>query len=395
MHKDIIKWILLVVFLLLATFIFAETAVRLCGHYDVDGDFFVRGFRVYPYHLPAHSLKEKIDRYLAAGDSVLEYDSILGWAPRPNSRSQDGKYFYNDSAIRVASSESLTPKSPQNDVLRIAIFGDSFTLGDNPFQDTWGYHLEEELRKSGINAEVLNFGVGGYGMDQAFLRWKETGYAYAPNIVIFGLQLENMNRNANVVRAIYFKNTGIPFSKPRFILEGDKLKLINSPTVSPHELPRILNDFNSWQFSKYEYWFEPKKYQKNVLFHSKLAAFVYSVINDRVRKRKARTEYLASLSLKIVLAFKEDVEKSGGRFYVVYLPGRQELRLLSKGKKFPTTAFLKEIEKSMPLIHPEERFFEEMKKSDLKSIIPGHYSARANKIIANAIADYILKQEAE
>jgi len=195
--------------------------VRFNGRFDEDGNFFVGNFRCYPYRMPLRSWEGKINGYLAVKDtSSFCYDPVLGWAPRPESKSEDGLYAYNEDAIRTASCESVVFKLPKKGVLRIAIFGDSFTRGDDvTFENTWGYFLEENLRKTGINAEVLNFGVGGYGIDQSFLRWKRTGWRYHPHIVILGLQLENIKRNVNLMRPVYGPATGIPFSKSRFVLE--------------------------------------------------------------------------------------------------------------------------------------------------------------------------------
>ena len=77
---------------------------------------------------------------------------------------------------------------------------------------------EMKLNQAGIRAEALNFGVSIYGMDQAFLRWQNAGRGYAPDIVIFGFQPENLNRNVNIFSTLYY-GWNI-FSKPRFVLTG-------------------------------------------------------------------------------------------------------------------------------------------------------------------------------
>ncbi len=94
--------------------------------------------------------------------------------------------------------------------MRIAIFGDSFAFGAQvPFEHTWGYYLENNLKEAGLNAEVLNFGVGGYGIDQAFRRWEKEGKAFSPHVVLCGFQPENVKRNVNLIRPIYAPKAGI------------------------------------------------------------------------------------------------------------------------------------------------------------------------------------------
>ena len=45
------------------------------------------------------------------------------------------------------------------------------------------------------------FGVGAYGMDQAYLRWKKHGAKFHPHIVIFGFVAGNVQDNVNMVVA--------------------------------------------------------------------------------------------------------------------------------------------------------------------------------------------------
>ena len=88
----------------------------------------------------------------------------------------------------------------------------------------------------------MNFGVGGYGMGQAFLRWLHLGAQFQPDIVIFGLQPENLKRNVNVFRQMLVP-AGMPFSKPRFALIAQELTLLNAPTLPPEQLTAVFEDF--------------------------------------------------------------------------------------------------------------------------------------------------------
>ncbi len=182
----------------------------------------------------------------------------------------------------------MISRIPAEGVLRITIFGDSFTHGnDVPFNDTWGVLLERQLGKAGIHAEVLNFGVGGYGMDQSLLRWRQTGYLYEPDVVIFGLQVENINRNVNLARTFYFREPVIPFFNPRFVLEQGRLRPINTPTPPPEAIMRIVSHFDIWQNSKHEVWYDPGKYRDRLLFKSKLISFVYARARESLVSKKA------------------------------------------------------------------------------------------------------------
>jgi len=89
--------------------------------------------------------------------------------------------------------------------------------------ETWQQSLEDLH----TDLEVLNFGVGAYGFDQAFLRYVKEGRAKAPDVVIMGFMSENIYRSVNTYRPFYTPRSGIPLSKPRFRLTEDSgLRLV-------------------------------------------------------------------------------------------------------------------------------------------------------------------------
>jgi hypothetical protein len=105
--------------------------------------------------------------------------------------------------------------------LRVLTFGDSFTFGEEVSDnETFSYYLEKLLPGS----EVINFGIHGYGHDQMLLYLREEGIKYHPDIVILGFVGEDMERNMTSFR---------DYAKPRFVLDGGRLVLTNTP------VPRI------------------------------------------------------------------------------------------------------------------------------------------------------------
>ena len=393
--KVLKKWpsrIVLLICSTVLTLIIGEVAVRLCGHLDDNGNFFVRSLRCHPYRLPVNTSQAHIARYLSSISSAVVWDPHLGWAHRPGSKSENGWYSYNADAIRTASSETVVSKKHQHGLLRIEIFGDSFTHGnDVPFHNTWGYYLERDLKASGIPAEVLNFGMGGYGMDQAFLRWETEGYLYQPHIVLFGLRLENILRNVNLIRSLYLNDTGLPFTKPRFVLEQERLTLINAPPPPPDRLLDIMNDVSSWELSRYEYWYNKEDYRERWFLRSELASFAYSWFKSHRPHRTAHDENLEKLSLRIIQSFKESVEAHGGVFYVVYLPLKENVRLLERNMVL-RPRFLKNLEEVSPIIHTETQLLAEAEAVGIDATIPLHYSPKANEIVGAVVTKFLVQK---
>lgn len=126
---------------------------------------------------------------------------------------------------------------PQN-VLRVLALGDSFTFGWGVGQNnTWWKLLENELnnhRASKYKYEVINLGVWMYTYDQQFLRLKDKGLKYHPDIVIQGIYWPHLrtisthnwetNSKGDLIRVT---DPTIYISKKGLLKAQDKNSLIN------------------------------------------------------------------------------------------------------------------------------------------------------------------------
>ena len=123
-------------------------------------------------------------------------DARRGYGLRPHAqgvwtREGQGQVQINAAGFRG----SLPHPHPKADTLRIAVLGDSFTEGlQVDEQQTWIRQLQHQLNLSkdcsllqGGQAEVLNFGVGGYGTGQALLTWRYQARAFHPELVILAI----------------------------------------------------------------------------------------------------------------------------------------------------------------------------------------------------------------
>lgn len=72
-------------------------------------------------------------------------------------------------------------------VTRILGLGDSFTQGyEVEVEETYLYRLERLLRDRGLNVEVLNLGVSGFGTAEELILLREYGTRFDPDVVIVG-----------------------------------------------------------------------------------------------------------------------------------------------------------------------------------------------------------------
>ena len=278
------------------TFCLVEGITRqgLYGEDDKDGNVKFADVKLRPYRIPFVSIQESLDKYNSSTSSRLMYDPELGWSPRPNAR--DWVYFYNSAGIRSAPAEYSL--SPEPGALRIELFGDSYTHCDEvPIEECWGTRLEARLNKKGVPAEVINFGVSGYGVDQAFLRWRKLGRTYSPQLVILGFNADDVSRNVNLLRPIYRKSTSLPLSKPRLIVEDDQLRLINVPTTPPDQILDLMKNLQHclenpglprWDRVRYEYFFRVGDYEESIWLKNRFISFISSFLADRGTEAEQR-----------------------------------------------------------------------------------------------------------
>ena len=149
-------------------------------------------------------------------------------APRPAEETRD-REIYQSSAEGLRSARAGTVLAREPARRRIALVGDSFTFGlEVRYDQTWGQELARIL---GDGTQVLNFGVDGYGVDQAVLRYRRDVVAWNPDLVILGIIHDDFRRALCVYGFLCFPGSEIPFAKPRFVSDAEKP--VNTPLPAP------------------------------------------------------------------------------------------------------------------------------------------------------------------
>lgn len=162
-----------------------------------------------------------------------KYDELLGWTISPNRQNSEyGLYFSSAEGLRSPSPGVKFVDQPAS--TRIAVIGDSYTFAEEvSFEETWGHQLERRLGK---DFQVLNFGVMGYGIDQAYLRYMKEVRPWHPDMVIFGFVEHNLDRAMGVYSFLTFPTSSSPYAKPRFVMKDQQLVLLNTPLPMPSQI---------------------------------------------------------------------------------------------------------------------------------------------------------------
>jgi hypothetical protein len=155
-------------------------------------------------------------RYLA------ERDTLLGW-PAPGTRGH-GEIDASGSRVVPAFPDPATRNC-------VAIFGDSFTWGEEVSpEDAYGNVLARAL-----GCRVANFGVGGYGTDQALLRYEQL--QPEARIIVLGFFSDDIVRDVNQDR-VFLNNRSLGL-KPRFLVKNGALELVPLPTMTEDQYAHI------------------------------------------------------------------------------------------------------------------------------------------------------------
>lgn len=372
--------------LVLASFFTLEAIVRIMSLGDADGNHTFRSLRLKPYRLPVHYLEKTIASYTHSDRTGPIYDAELGWALRPGVLGHNSEGFVTTGPV--------PEKTPRADMLRVGLVGDSFTQGN--FQWGWWRLLENELHEAGTRAEVLNFGVSGYGMDQTYLRMHRDCLPWKPQVVIYGFLADACTRNLNLFRVLRDNTTGIPFMKPRFVLEAAGLRLVNSPVPAPGELLGICRDLSRWDGLAYEHFYRPRDYQMLPWRHSRLLAVAEAQLAPTPTADFYQPEgESGQIALRLLRRMKEEAEAIGAEFIVVYLPSEIDLERLRNFRKPPEADLLRIIEQEFTLVRPEQAFLELANGKEISEFFgDGHYKPEFDALVAQALCDRLVRRPA-
>ena len=321
--------------------------------------------------------------------SPTAIDGTLGWVNPPS--------HTNAAGIRDDRDYATTPRPG---TVRISAFGDSFTYGgDVSLNENW----TKQIMAIDPSVEVLNYGVGGYALDQAYLRYLKVGTDYHPNIVFIGYMSQNVDRQVNVLPAFYtnmFHN--LVFTKPRFRLEDGRLVLLPNPLSTYDDYANFLRNDTTVlpELGKNDYWYQIN-YSRGMLDFLpsvRLGKVFFGQVNQRVINPIFKLDgqynthseaYL--ITTRILDAFYQKVLDNGALPIIVVFPDRNDQSRIRQGEVRRYTALLEHFGakgyRYIDALNALEPYNSRYSVAQL-TVAWGHYSPIGNTIIAN----YILAQ---
>ncbi len=381
------------------------------------GDGMFRGRRVAPFDPPLFNTAqaESLERLEALADDGtpltgnVTFDALLGWAPEAGGGSGQVRYDWAGARLHaepIAEERGLATR-------RIVTIGGSFTHGDEVgAAETWSAQLADRFAADpartgdGSSLEVANLGVGGYGIDQALLRLRRDGLALGPDEVWLGLMPGACLRVVNQYRpALRHHDRSVAF-KPRFILDNaDDLVLIHSPAESPADAVRLIRRQDDFMRALVEHDLfvrrVPQAYMRTGTSWMHWFAPTRLLLTRTEGRMRDPAEWLGNLDSEVtrlmhelVLTTAHDARTAGAVFRVIVLPDRKSLRSLEPADEDQPPywdglvnglrlADIDVVDLTQPLLDAGAL-------DDDEFWMPGgHYSPRANAVVANALAPIV------
>lgn len=320
-----------------------------------------------------------------------QVDSFTGWSIAPNKTYRG--YRSNSQGLRGNEDYSTVPPS---DRIRIATFGDSFTHGDQvENHETWQYYME----RANPEFQVLNFGVPGYGTDQAFLRYQSMGKKFNADVVLIGLMSENIERHVNVYRPFYDSGTSLPLAKPRFTVVDEKLTLIPNPLKTPGDYKALLDKphamFKLLGAQDYHYHSGYHEGPFDFLALVRLAkmignkVFEINDITDLNGVYNVKSEAV-DITIKIFETFYKQVLDDGKIPIIVILPHEEDVIRLKADKAVRYQPLLEKLDaQNLRYIDALGAFKNDSILQNYQSYFKGHYSPSGNKLISQFLTKEI------
>jgi hypothetical protein len=327
-------------------------------------------------------------------------DAELGWLLRPGYSDPERGVSITSAGYRGS---RLHPATPEPGALRVAVYGDSFAFGSGVRdEEAWVSLLDQA---PGI--EGLNYGVSAYGTDQALLHYRRGERGRGAQVVFIAILPENAARVVNRYRPFYLPGTHVPLGKPRFVLTGDELVLLENPLPGFAELKQLREDPTLLaRAGENDFFFArgpsrrsgtqlPSARWLRILRQQMAGDGVWRPIEgrgDRAVEYATESEPYRVI-LRVIREFYADVEAHGQWPVVLILPRNSDLEQLVAGGQAPYHALLRDLAaKGLRSIDLAAAFADAPVSEISDFFAPdGHYSVLGNR----RLASYLLAKREE
>lgn len=319
----------------------------------------------------------------------------LGWPSPQALKKEQAEIARQQAALQPDPGVSPPP-------LSMSAYGDSFTagFGVEP-RETWSRVLGARL-----GTHIANYGVPGYGSDQAYLRFQDNPRDPA-QIVFFGFLSENIQRNVNQLRNFLIPSSQCQ-TKPRLLLDAaGRLQL----EPLPHLTAANYQDFikRPEDFLKHDYFAPggPSGAQRLSFPYTWSILRAHRFFYDRwILGYKSYLQFYAPghpsralpLTVALLKTWHAEARQQGRHPIVLIFPTDEDFRVYHQQGKFVYEPLLSELNKyQIEYIDLGTEMLKRLEGQHNMDIFSGdkyfHFNKEGNKMVADIIYDYFISQK--
>jgi hypothetical protein len=278
----------------------------------------------------------------------------------------------------------------------LSLFGDSFTWSTGVAdEDAWGSILAAKLK-----CRVSNFGVGGYGTDQAFLRFRSL--PPKGQVVFLNHLSENILRNVNQYRNLLYPGHEFAF-KPRFVDRNGTVELVPTPEIPASDIQRFLTTPSLYLGHEY---FLPGSLSgvQKIQFPYSLAILKAILTNYHIRAKLTgiprHTDFYSpahpsrglEVTYEILRSFASEAAARGQIPIVTLIPTCDDLKYFNTAGVFPYDRLTKMIAaQSIRYIDFGEKIAKRTSNPEsLYQVCSGHLNEFGNRLLAEIAFEYVM-----
>lgn len=313
-------------------------------------------------------------------DYLAHRNPALGWGPQVD----DSGFVIGLSPRRIPTAD-VTPPC-------VSAYGDSFTFGSEVGDDrAYPYQLSLSL-----GCPVANYGVGGYGSDQALMLYRAQRRLDTAPTVILGHVSENILRNVNQYRALLYPGPGQEMSfKPAFTLSGTRLQQVPPPVASAEDLERVgrdpdvtlpLDAFRARPRRGFPYLFSLARWGA-ADFH--VRAFAGRQPRHAPFYSPAHPTHALALTTAILEAFAREARVNGQRPVLLLIPVGSDFSYQRRTGQWPDEPLYRALaDAGLPVLHAGPALAARLRGEDPCTLFgncDGHFNDRGNQWLAELV----------
>ena len=254
------------------------------------------------------------------------------------------------------------------------------------------------------NTIVNNRGVGGYGTDQAFLKYINS--RSEGNIVVLNHLSENIIRNVNQFRHLIYPGKSFDL-KPVFISANDSLKLIEIPDIHNENFKNFQENPN--EFLKHDFF----KIGSQSGIYNKRFPFSFTLFKSFLSNWKITSQlnYFSGyqpfydknhssgaleITKLIIEEFNTDVIKNNSKPIITIIPTYRDFEYFEKYGIFPYQTLIEELNDKIELIDFGMEFLSEINSLDMDILLDlyiepaGHMNEKGHYLLSKVFVKYLI-----